>query len=215
MRHFLILSLAVLMVSCASAPQLSLTAGNTEQTKNLFEVKHSGFDSFYLAESITLNELSIYTLPLDVSGLEIDERRLSISQKPWHPLTEKEQMRLSTRFDEKMAAELSDQERPESEAVADIVAQFKLVKFVPSTSKDSIFKRSIGDEVYTRSVGALTLEVVLTDRKTKKIVGFAQDTVEVGEKVDLEQNSRVNNTRKIYLTFDRWIHRWHKLIAAI
>lgn len=192
-----------LMSGCQSNPERT---GEVDPISGLQEVKSSAFDKLALESPEKMAKYkAIYVAPLDLSQLEIDTRRLQARDRGW-TLSEKEKAKMAGYFADSVISSFQDSPLPLARTPGEhvLTAEISLVKFIPSAPKDDLKSRTTRTEVFTYNVGELEMTGLIRDSVTGAVVGSIEDTQEVGDTVYLEKNDRINNTRKLKNTFNKW-----------
>lgn len=195
-----ILTFAVL-AGCQSTSEMT---DQLDPTTGLHTVSNTVFDKFSLAKVEKLNKYkAIYFEPLNLNQLEIDTRQLDVGDRNWS-LSATEKSKIIGYFADSVVSSAQNSPLPLARGPGEnvLTATFTLTRFAPAAPKDD--SRSARTEIFTYNVGNLEMIGILTDSVSGEVMGSIEDTQAVGDTVYLEKNDRVNNTRKLKNTFQRW-----------
>ena len=214
-----LLAVTVLILSaCASNPKVSsYVETQLEQGQALTAINGTRFDNAF-GQAKTSTYKTLHIAPLDLSTVEIDEQRLEFDERGW-AFTEAEIARYQA-YVQKRAAEVFDGDASvQAQATAqgaDLVANIKVLEFMPSAPKDDSHSRIARTKYYTRGIGLMQIVIELTDSKSGELVAIFEDSEEVGEDAfGLERNDRVNNQRFMRLELSRWLNKLEDAVSQL
>ncbi len=218
MKNILIALALITLAACSTKPVVEPLTSQAPDSKGLNVVSGTPFDNFYVREDASLEDYdALMFAPLELDELEINDRRLDIRDRDW-TLTEKEKTRIIEDFAERAqrATESAGQFRvAEQPGPGVLLVSFEFVEFSPSASKDDGVNRGVRDDVFTRGIGGLKLNAKITDAQTGLLIAYLDDNREVGERIDLERNDRVNNTRYLRLEITSWINKLQDTLVGL
>ncbi len=211
MKLLLALIPCITLIACSVQPSVQPLVSEAPESSGLNQVKQTGFDSFFINSNAKgLGYHSIMFDELQLEELVIDDARLDIRDRDWS-LTDKDKERWQAMFQKRVSLAFSKPNSlslTESPAEGVLKAQFELVNFTPSASKDEPASRINSNKIYTRSVGKLDIRVIISDSITGKRMAYIEDSREVGDNSYpiLERNNRINNDRKMRLELSSWLN---------
>ena len=219
MKYLATLLLSFSLIACTSvAPVVEDQPLDEGVFKGMYQVDKTPFKLFYLNKGEDLTRFTaVQFKPLDLSHLEIDQRRLEMRDKKWE-ITEEDKQAIQAIFQQQVerafpaegAVKLVEQDGKNVLNVA-----FEFMKFAPTASQDRDGKRGMNDKVYTHSVGGMAINAKLYDSESGELVAYLADAREVGEKVNMQVNDRPNNIRNLKSEISSWLDKLKVTMGAL
>jgi hypothetical protein len=204
--------LLLLLAACSQTPVLQSGPEAQTNATGLVKVENSGFDTAFAAAAADLKQYKQFQFAaLDLSEIEVIDPRISNSRTSEWKFTDKDAQQMADYYKDAVEDALGGKGASllaEAAGPGIALVKSKITRFAPTAPKYDSIDISPRSAVYSVSSANITIVTEIVDSLTQKPLVSLEDNRDMGNSMELRENTRSQYMLDMRNTFYGWAKKF-------